>query len=88
MLPTSPSQNKTIFKSNIEANCREVRYDFFADLYKKYSFDGLLVAHNEDDSIETYLLQKKRKNLVFHYGLADKNIIKGMTVLRPLLGFF
>ena len=79
-------QNKTIFKSNIEANCREVRYDFFADLYKKYSFDGLLVAHNEDDSIETYLLQKKRKNLVFHYGLADKNIIKGMTVLRPLLG--
>ena len=79
-------QNKSIFKSNIEANCREVRYDFFADIYKKYSFDGLLVAHNEDDSIETYLLQKKRKNLVFHYGLADKNIIKGMTVLRPLLG--
>ena len=78
-------QNKSIFKSNIEANCREVRYDFFADLYKKYCFDGLLVAHNEDDLIETYLLQKKRKNLVFHYGLADKNIIKGMTVLRPLL---
>ena len=78
-------QNKSIFKSNIEANCREVRYNFFADLYKKYSFDGLLVAHNEDDSIETYLLQKKRKNLVFHYGLADKNTIKGMTVLRPLL---
>lgn len=78
-------QNKSIFKSNIEANCREVRYDFFAYLYKKYCFDGLLVAHNEDDLIETYLLQKKRKNLVFHYGLADKNIIKGMTVLRPLL---
>ncbi len=78
-------QNKSIFKSNIEANCREVRYDFFADLYKKYSFGALLVAHNEDDLIETYLLQKKRKNLVFHYGLADKNIIKGMTVLRPLL---
>ena len=80
-------QNKTSFKSNIEANCREVRYDFFSKLYKEYSFDALLVAHNEDDLIETYLLQNKRKNLVFHYGLAEFNEIKGMKVVRPLLSF-
>ena len=80
-------QNKTSFKSNIEANCREVRYDFFSKLYKEYGFDGLLVAHNEDDLIETYLLQNKRKNLVFHYGLAEFNEIKGMKVVRPLLSF-
>ena len=80
-------QNKTSFKSNIEANCREVRYDFFSKLYKEYSFDALLVAHNEDDLIETYLLQNKRKNLVFHYGLAEFNEIKGMKVIRPLLSF-
>ena len=80
-------QNKASFKSNIEANCREVRYDFFSKLYKEYGFDALLVAHNEDDLIETYLLQKKRKNLVFHYGLAELNEIKGMKVIRPLLSF-
>ena len=78
-------QNQASFKSNIEANCREVRYDFFSKLYKEYGFDALLVAHNEDDLIETYLLQKKRKNLVFHYGLAELNEIKGMKVVRPLL---
>ena len=80
-------QNKESFNSNIEANCREVRYDFFSKLYKEYGFDALLVAHNEDDLIETYLLQKKRKNLVFHYGLAELNEIKGMKVIRPLLSF-
>ena len=80
-------QNQASFKSNIEANCREVRYDFFSKLYKEYGFDALLVAHNEDDLIETYLLQKKRKNLVFHYGLAELNEIKGMKVIRPLLSF-
>ncbi len=80
-------QNLVAFKSNIEANCREVRYDFFSKLYKEYKFDALLVAHNQDDLIETYLLQKKRKNLVFHYGLAEFNEIKGMKVVRPLLSF-
>ena len=80
-------QNSEVFKSNIEANCREVRYDFFSKLYKEYGFDGLLVAHNEDDLIETYLLQKKRKNLVFHYGLAEENEIKGMKIYRPLLSY-
>ena len=80
-------QNLEHFASNVEAKCREVRYDFFSNLYKEYSFDGLLVAHNEDDDIETYLLQKKRKNLVFHYGLANENVIKGMKVIRPLLDY-
>lgn len=79
--------NSKVFKNNIEANCREIRYQFFSDIYHQYDFDALLVAHNEDDLIETYLLQKKRKNLVFQYGLAEKNTIKNMIVLRPLLEY-
>ena len=43
------------------------------------------MAHHQDDLLETYLLQKKRKNLVFCFGLSKENIIKGMRVLRPLL---
>ncbi len=80
-------QNKNQFKSNIEANCREVRYDFFSQIYRLGGFDGLLVAHNKDDLIDTYLLQKNRKNLVYWYGLAEINEIKGMNVFRPLLNF-
>ena len=45
------------------------------------------MAHHQDDLIETYFLQKQRKNLVKYYGIADKTSIKGMTVLRPLLSF-
>ncbi|MBO4856839.1 MAG: tRNA lysidine(34) synthetase TilS [Bacilli bacterium] len=78
-------RNKKKIRNNVEAICREIRYDFFAKIYHKNKFDGLLIAHNEDDLIETYLLQKKRKNLVFCFGLSKENIIKGMRVLRPLL---
>ena len=37
------------------------RYHFFSDLYKKNNYDAVLVAHNEDDHLETYLLQKKQQ---------------------------
>ena len=74
-----------IITSNIEARCRGIRYDFFNSLYKENGYDALLVAHNEDDHIETYLLQKQRKNLVKHYGLRSQSVFKDMLVLRPLL---
>ncbi len=79
--------NSKTIERNIEATCREIRYSFFSKMYSDYKFDGLLVAHNQDDEIETYLLQKKRKNLVIHYGLAKKTTINGMTVFRPLLSY-
>lgn len=72
-------------KSNIEARCREIRYSFFAELMAGNRYDSLLVAHNEDDLIETYLMQKTRNNLVNHYGIASETVIKGVRVLRPLL---
>ena len=57
--------NKTIhvkniskkIEHNIEAECRKIRYAFFKEVYDKHRFDALLVAHNEDDHLETYLLQ-------------------------------
>ena len=74
-------------KNNIEAKCRDIRYSFFCDLYFKNDFSGLIVAHNEDDHIETYFLQKQRQNLVKHYGISEFNHLLGMDVYRPLLGF-
>ena len=73
--------------SNIEAKCRCIRYSFFSNICSSERFDAVLVAHNEDDLIETYLLQKQRKNLVDYYGIAQKTIINNVIVLRPLLSF-
>lgn len=70
---------------NIEARCREIRYEYFNNLCLKNGYDALLVAHNEDDLIETYLLQKRRKNLVKYYGINQISTYKNMTVIRPLL---
>ena len=70
---------------NIEARCREIRYEFFRQLFDLYHYDALLVAHQQDDHLETYFLQKERKNLVNYLGIAPETTIKGMKVLRPLL---
>ena len=78
-------QNVEIIKSNVEARCREIRYLFFKSLFDVRHFDALLVAHQQDDLIETYLLQKERKNLVNYFGIAPETTINGMTVIRPLL---
>lgn len=73
--------------SNIEANCRAIRYSFFSYIFGFNKYEAVLVAHNKDDLIETYLLQKKRKNLPIFYGINEKTIINGITVLRPLLNY-
>ena len=70
---------------NIESVCRSIRYEFFAELVDKFKYDAVLVAHNEDDVIETYLMQKRRQNLPNYYGIKEETIIKGITVIRPLL---
>ena len=71
---------------NIEEKCREIRYDFFKKIIEKHRLDALLVAHNQDDNIETFFLQKNRHNIVEKYGLQENGFIKNYTVIRPLLG--
>ena len=78
-------QNVESLKNNIEARCRKIRYTFFKSLFALNHYDALLVAHQQDDHIETYLLQKDRKNLVTYFGIAPETTIEGMTVIRPLL---
>ena len=69
---------------NIEEKCREIRYDFFQKIIEKHRLDALLVAHNQDDNIETFFLQKNRHNIVEKYGLEETTFIKNYTVIRPL----
>ena len=72
---------------NVEAECRRIRYLYFAELAKQFHYDAVLVAHNEDDVIETYLMQKNRQNLVVFYGIKEKTVINNTLIVRPLLQY-
>lgn len=74
-------------EKNVESKCREIRYKFFEDLTTKYGYFATLVAHNQDDHIETYLLQKERQNYPIFYGIKEKTTIMGVNIIRPLLTF-
>ena len=78
---------KNEITSNFEAKARELRYKFFKSLFDDKGYDALLVAHHQDDVLETYFLQRQRGGYVEHFGIAYKNKIFGMTVLRPLLEY-
>lgn len=77
--------NKNPLNNNIESRCREIRYNFFKSLFDINGYDALLVAHNQDDHLETHLLQKYRQNNPIFFGINKKTTIKGMPVIRPLL---
>lgn len=77
--------NKNPLNNNVESRCREIRYNFFKYLFDINGYDALLIAHNQDDHLETYLLQKNRQNNPIFFGINEKTTIKGMPVIRPLL---
>ncbi len=69
-------------KGNLEENLRVLRYDFFEKLRKKYRYESIVTAHQEDDQAETFLLRLFRGS-----GLAGLSAIpeKNNSVIRPLL---
>ena len=73
--------------SNLEKKCRDIRYNFFINVVKENKFDALLVAHQEDDLIETYLMQKRRKNLVNYFGIKEISYFSDIEIIRPLLRY-
>ncbi len=72
---------------NFQAWARNVRYRFFQKRYREYGAEGLLVAHQQDDHIETYIMQKARKTRLISYGLQSKTAVFDMIIYRPLLHF-
>ena len=81
------SVRENLGDNNLEAKCRDIRYNFFIDVVKSNGFDALLVAHQEDDLIETYLMQKRRKNLVNYFGIKEISYFSDLEIIRPLLGY-
>lgn len=80
-------QNTEIIHKNLEARARDIRYSYFHKIVSNFGYDALLVAHHQDDSIETYIMQKSRHLKVFVYGLDTFSDIYDIKVIRPLLDY-
>lgn len=67
---------------SIEMAARQLRYDWFEKVRKERGADVIAVAHHQDDSIETMLL-----NLIRGTGIAGLSGIRPCngTIVRPLL---
>lgn len=72
---------------NFQAYARDVRYLFFKQLASQYECAGVLVAHQLDDILETYLMQRKRRSTPEFYGVKEEVFIKDVLVKRVLLGY-
>lgn len=74
-------------EGNFEASARKWRYDFFVSLVKEHHLNGVLIAHHNDDLIETYIMQEEKNLIPSCYGLAKETMYQGIIVKRPLLDY-
>lgn len=47
-------------ESNVEANARDARYQFFADVLRGSEADTLMTAHHLNDTVETFMMRLMR----------------------------
>ena len=63
---------------------REIRYQFFEEIRSKHNLAGIVVAHQEDDQLETIFLNLTRgTGIEGVYGMSER---RG-ELIRPLLPF-
>lgn len=73
------------YHGNFQNWARNIRYDFFQNIYKKYNCDQLLIAHHKDDFLETCIMQKQKNDKRLFYGIQQNNQFMSMNIYRPLL---
>ncbi len=86
-IPFYVREEPFVYQGNFEAAAREWRYSFFARIVKEHGYQGVLIAHQQDDLIETYLMQEERNLVPEFYGLKEEMMYQGMLVERPLLSY-
>jgi tRNA(Ile)-lysidine synthetase-like protein len=75
--------------TGIEAAARTARYKFMTDFCRQNNIDALMIAHQADDQIETFLMNLARGSGVV--GLAGMQTVSyrdGVKIVRPLLNVF
>ena len=72
--------------TGLEAAAREARYKMMTDFCHENNIEYILIAHQSDDQIETFLMNLSRGSGL--YGLSamlPQSTRNGITILRPLL---
>ncbi len=73
-------------RNAIMAKARDIRYKTIIDFCKKYKIISLMTAHHFDDSLETYLMRKKRKfSTLGLTSIPARNNRDSVQILRPLI---
>ncbi len=72
---------------NFQDYARQLRYAYYREICDMYQCEGVMVAHQLDDHLETYLLQKKRGAHIRYAGIQPEITLYGLRVVRPLLGY-
>jgi len=72
--------------SNFEKTARDIRYDFFNEIIKKYSYEILITAHQLNDKLEWFFMQlSKGAGLVELLGMNEIEQKENHKIYRPLL---
>ena len=73
---------------NFHNEARNIRYNFFESLIRKYSADYLMTAHHGDDLIETIMMRLVRgSNLNGYSGFKKIVPMEGYQIVRPLIHY-
>ena len=88
LIVTKEVEEQYIKFPNFQEKARHIRYDFFQKIGKENNTNILYVGHHKDDFIETAIMQERRSNDYLFYGLKEKNFLKDLTILRPLLNIY
>ncbi|AHI52353.1 tRNA lysidine(34) synthetase TilS [Spiroplasma culicicola] len=81
------TQNYKELRQNFESWARKIRYDFFVENLNKYEFDKILIAHNMNDDIETFIMQKQKQTIVQYWGIEKKTFYKDAMIYRPIIEY-
>ncbi|GHU26282.1 hypothetical protein FACS1894152_0540 [Bacilli bacterium] len=87
VLNVTPTIYKKYHKhsNNFQTIARLIRYDFFKSISRKIKLSTILIAHNQDDFLETALMQERKHSISPFYGINEFLKYGELNVWRPLL---
>ena len=86
-LPCTVIHAPTFESGNFQEQARSFRYDVLSDIAKTQGYDKVLIAHHQDDGVETLVLQLLRGTSLPHLGLRHSFVWQNVIFERPLLTY-
>ena len=86
-LPCTVIHAPTFETGNFQERARSFRYDTLSDLAKTQGYQKVLIAHHQDDGVETLLIQLLRGTSLPYLGLKESFGWQDVPFERPLLTY-